>query len=1832
MSILRLYAIIISLVYLLPIKNLQSQSIIFDNVPPLSGGGNTAGGQAFNLTVQKKVIIQGIRGSFSTVSGTVTLWYNPVKINGQPTVSSTTGWINLGSTTMTGISASSTSPVPQTVPIPISLLMNPGDTFGFMIQWTGNVYPTTNTNTPTFTDGSVTIIADASCAYTGNAGMTTWFTPRQINGGVIYSLAQKGYNDASISGLVSSPKFCGNSQNLLVKLSNMGTNVISNVNVNWSIDGVLQTPISFSTPLDTINHPSNISDTVLNLGSISYTPNLSKNIKVWTSSPNGMADTITNNDSLLLVLSPGLSGAYTIGGVSPDFSSFSEAISRIESFGKCGPLVFNVGSGLTFKERPINIRNLDSITFQKTGFGSNPIVYGISGTGTTDAVFAIKGSKNIVFDGIDVADSVSNSTTALQMEYGYSVLNSTGIIGSNNNTIKNCRITLNRTNTATIGILQSAATTGGGVAATSLTGANHNNRYENVKIQNTYKGIGLIGTPGFPDSNCVVTSTGTDTTIVGANTANDIGNGTALVYGISAADQKNVEISKCWVRNLTHTSTSTIQGIFIDNGSTTSDYGTARVWGNVVYNINRTTSTSATGTVHGIRIDASTTSNALVYNNVIYAVNNTSTIATATANQMVRGISFGTSTGTGTASFFYNSVSLNSSGLNNSIVAFWKGGAGNTIVRNNIFSNTSPAQTGVSKHYAVYVSAGTISSSNNIFWAPNANGFVGYAAASDRSSLPAFAAAITTVTPADGNEQGSANANPNFVSATDLTFAANTPAVQSGLPITLPIAITTDIVGNVRSNINGTTIGAYESVQTLFDSAAPIISNVVIVNSSMPTVMATITDNSNPIMAGDVRLWYRQGLSGAFTSLAPDSVPSSGMNGTYKWSTSLSSLSSGLYQFYIAARDFVGAGSNIAVNPIQSTSFTGFSAVNPVNYLNNPDAGVNTRTFVKTSSISGGTYQVGSTSFPYLKLTDVANALNSAELLGNVVFELQSNYDGTTGEILPITFNQINTVGGYWTVTIRPATGVTGIETSGYPASAAPVISLDGADRIVFDGRPGGVGTTNEWTIKSKRTTASANSPCIQFINGAQNDSLLYLKLESGNTTTTSGTILFSTTNVSAGNSFNVISNCQIRDRSDSTGNPAVAIYSAGTAGFTNDSIRITNNNIYNWLTSGVQVTATGNGAGWRISNNSFYMTTPQTTAQTSIRFLAASTKNIIENNFIGGSTVNAGGSAWTNSGNIAWRGIVANTSQVDSSFIRNNTIQNIALTGSGSGTYGGIELTGGLNSVNNNLIGHATTLNSIQSSLLGTQISLWSNGTTNIPNFYNNTVANITSTGNTTAVGHNGIRITSSLTAGTLTIKGNTIFGLSAANPTVSISTASMVGILTLSPSTLQTIANNVVYDLIASGGPINNATTSIGINIDDAASVGNITANRIFNIKNTSTNIGAKAFGINLTNGSNWTLANNMVGLGSDVTNDIVIAGVNDSILGTLNLYNNTVLISGLNGSAIDTTYAFRRFRTSNLNSRNNILGNVRSSSSINYASAIYTPVPASGYNANYNSLFTSGVNIGLWLGVNRDFTDWKFVTQQDTNSINISATFVSNTNLHLTSPTIGDINFAGRPLVGVTTDFDGETRDFSKPYMGADEITLSPLPVKLMSFNGEKIENNVKINWATSTEINSSYFVIEFSNDGKNFVPIGKVKANGLANTIIKYNHIHDNVNEFLNNSLLAYYRLKMLDKDGTFQTSNTIVVRFDNFAQKTEVKCYPNPFENEINLTINNSTNNGLAEISIVDIKGSVLFQKNILVTPNQNNVSINELNFLNKGIYFVKVKLNEDAQIIKLIKY
>ncbi len=307
---------------------------------------------------------------------------------------------------------------------------------------------------------------------------------------------------------------------------------------------------------------------------------------------------------------------------------------------------------------------------------------------------------------------------------------------------------------------------------------------------------------------------------------------------------------------------------------------------------------------------------------------------------------------------------------------------------------------------------------------------------------------------------------------------------------------------------------------------------------------------------------------------------------------------------------------------------------------------------------AGGTYSVGN-SYTFKKLSQIADTLNKKILTGNVIFELQSDYDGNTGETFPIRFNQYLTSGGNWTVTIRPASGVSMRTTQGITTGAYPLIDLNGVERLTLDGRAGGVGDSIYWTIRN--ISIAYVGPTIRINNDATYNTLKYLKIEGQNTSSYSGTVYFGEHTYAQGNSHNVINNCEIRDRSDiSSVQPMNAIYSDWTTGAPNDSNTIQSCKIYNWSNYGIKLY----GLSWNLISNSLYQSYPQSQQMTGIYLLPSTSQksggHFISGNFIGGSNPMAEGAPLIDMSNSTFTGIDLSVDTVLLNTIRDNVIRNI--------------------------------------------------------------------------------------------------------------------------------------------------------------------------------------------------------------------------------------------------------------------------------------------------------------------------------------------------------------------------------------------------------------------------------------------------------------------------------------------------------------------------------------------------------------------------------------------
>ncbi len=155
---------------------------------------------------------------------------------------------------------------------------------------------------------------------------------------------------------------------------------------------------------------------------------------------------------------------------------------------------------------------------------------------------------------------------------------------------------------------------------------------------------------------------------------------------------------------------------------------------------------------------------------------------------------------------------------------------------------------------------------------------------------------------------------------------------------------------------------------------------------------------------------------------------------------------------------------------------------------------------------------------------------------------------------------------------------------------------------------------------------------------------------------------------------------------------------------------------------------------------------------------------------------------------------------------------------------------------------------------------------------------------------------------------------------------------------------------------------------------------------------------------------------------------------------------------------------------------------------------------------------------------------------------------------------------------------------------------LPVTLLSFSGTMVNENVVLNWATSSETNNKGFIIERSTNSSAWEAIGEVVGGGDATAVLNYNFT-----DYAPLNGLVYYRLRQVDLDGTISYSNIVVVKSE---LAPSVSIGSNPFENE--LTINTNIKEEL-NISIHDIVGRLLYQAShksangaVLIQPDLAN--------------------------------
>lgn len=180
---------------------------------------------------------------------------------------------------------------------------------------------------------------------------------------------------------------------------------------------------------------------------------------------------------------------------------------------------------------------------------------------------------------------------------------------------------------------------------------------------------------------------------------------------------------------------------------------------------------------------------------------------------------------------------------------------------------------------------------------------------------------------------------------------------------------------------------------------------------------------------------------------------------------------------------------------------------------------------------------------------------------------------------------------------------------------------------------------------------------------------------------------------------------------------------------------------------------------------------------------------------------------------------------------------------------------------------------------------------------------------------------------------------------------------------------------------------------------------------------------------------------------------------------------------------------------------------------------------------------------------------------------------------------------------------------------QVMSAVLPVELSTFKISQNQHNPELTWKTQSERNVQMFEIQKSIDAVKFETVGTVQAVGNATTPQYYAF-----KDAAHNAVATYYRLKMVDKDGSHAFS--WVISLNSIAPKNKFNVFPNP------------TKDGSLNLKLTGICSNLVItnQYGQLMKTSQHVCSENmDIADLPDGLYFFSVDTPTGKQVQQVVK-
>ena len=198
-------------------------------------------------------------------------------------------------------------------------------------------------------------------------------------------------------------------------------------------------------------------------------------------------------------------------------------------------------------------------------------------------------------------------------------------------------------------------------------------------------------------------------------------------------------------------------------------------------------------------------------------------------------------------------------------------------------------------------------------------------------------------------------------------------------------------------------------------------------------------------------------------------------------------------------------------------------------------------------------------------------------------------------------------------------------------------------------------------------------------------------------------------------------------------------------------------------------------------------------------------------------------------------------------------------------------------------------------------------------------------------------------------------------------------------------------------------------------------------------------------------------------------------------------------------------------------------------------------------------------------------------------------------------------------------------TSPFTLTSTTTNNPLPIELVQFDAIPVEKQVNLVWSTANEKNNDHFVLERSENGRDFIALTSIPGAINSNTLRNYNW--NDIHPVLGRS---YYRLKQVDEDGAFSFSPVRSVLFSAQDALSTFSVYPNPSNGnfikvKLKDVVKTSASSSDIEVELFDMNGLKVYSASNLFFEDEQGVTLKFENPLKPGVYAITITTEDTIE-------